>query len=169
MVRVTTVANPVTARILAAQLGAEGVVWELRGVNVLYPVGPVELLVDEDDVDVARDVLTAVAVADPADSPDPADTPDPAAPSLLSGDPLDGPDAAYPTDGPEPAPVGDPMDGAYPGDPAPAADRPGRDEPDDADGVRHAGMDDRSRRWVAVGLIALLVIVPLRWLFEALL
>jgi hypothetical protein len=59
MVRVTTVANPVTARILAAQLGAEGVVWQLRGGgnDGLYPVGPVELLVDADDEATAREVL----------------------------------------------------------------------------------------------------------------
>ena len=58
MVRVTTVANPVTARILAAQLGAEGIVWQLRGGNDgIYPFGPVELLVDEDDEAAAREVL----------------------------------------------------------------------------------------------------------------
>jgi len=55
MVLLTTVANPVTARILAAHLGAEGVVWQLRGnVDGPYPVGPVELWVDEGDVDLAR-------------------------------------------------------------------------------------------------------------------
>ena len=58
MVRVTTVANPVTARILAAQLGAEGIVWQLRGgADGPYPVGPIELLVGEDDEVVAREVL----------------------------------------------------------------------------------------------------------------
>ena len=59
MVRVTTVTNPMTARILAAQLGAEGIVWQLRGggTDSLYPFGPVELLVDEDDVEVARELL----------------------------------------------------------------------------------------------------------------
>ena len=59
MVRVTTVTNPMTARILAAQLGAEGRVWPLRGCGTdsLYRIRPVELLVDEDDVEVARELL----------------------------------------------------------------------------------------------------------------
>ncbi|HLM64374.1 MAG TPA: hypothetical protein VK306_08765 [Acidimicrobiales bacterium] len=79
----TTVANPLTARILAAQLGAEGVVWQLRGADDLYPVGPVELLVDETDLEVAREVLTAVT-ADGPDDDDPAAPDDAGAP----GDPF---------------------------------------------------------------------------------
>ncbi len=51
MVSLTTVANPVAARILAAHLGAEGIVWELRGnVDGPYPLGPVEVLVAADDL-----------------------------------------------------------------------------------------------------------------------
>src|SRR5262245_58598699 len=58
MVPLTTAANPVAARILAAHLGAEGIVWELRGnVDGPYPVGPVEVLVAEADLDVARLVV----------------------------------------------------------------------------------------------------------------
>ena len=58
MVSLTTAANPVTARIIAAHLGAEGIVWELRGnVDGPYPVGPVEVLVAEEDLDVARQVV----------------------------------------------------------------------------------------------------------------
>ena len=58
MVPLTTAANPVTARIIAAHLGAEGIVWELRGnVDGPYPVGPVEVLVAEEDLDVARQVV----------------------------------------------------------------------------------------------------------------
>ncbi len=57
MVPLTT-ANPVAARIIAAHLGAEGIVWELRGnVDGPYPVGPVEVLVAEEDLDVARQVV----------------------------------------------------------------------------------------------------------------
>jgi Putative prokaryotic signal transducing protein len=50
---------PFPARLLAARLGAEGIVWQLRGggTDSLYPFGPVELLVDEDDVEVARELL----------------------------------------------------------------------------------------------------------------
>jgi hypothetical protein len=57
MVTVTTVTDPMTARILAARLGAEGIVWQLRGGDGLYPLGPVELLVDEDDAATARVLL----------------------------------------------------------------------------------------------------------------
>lgn len=66
MVLLTT-ADGATARILAAHLGAEGVVWQLRGnVEGPYPVGPVEVLVDEHDLDRARDLLDA-QVAEPLD------------------------------------------------------------------------------------------------------
>ena len=59
MILLTTVANPLTARILAAHLGAAGVTWELRGNHGgPYPVGPVGILVAEDDLDVARALLT---------------------------------------------------------------------------------------------------------------
>jgi Putative prokaryotic signal transducing protein len=65
MVPLTTAANPLAARILAAHLGAEGIVWQLRGdVDGPYPVGPVEVLVPADDLEVARAVV-ATADADP--------------------------------------------------------------------------------------------------------
>jgi len=65
MVPLTTAANPLAARILAAHLGAEGIVWQLRGnVDGPYPVGPVEVLVPADDLEVARAVV-ASADADP--------------------------------------------------------------------------------------------------------
>ena len=58
MVPLTTVANAVAARILAAHLGSEGIVWELRGnVDGPYPLGPVEVLVAEDDLALARELL----------------------------------------------------------------------------------------------------------------
>lgn len=59
MTPLTTVADPATARILAAHLGAAGVTWELRGNHGgPYPVGPVEILVAADDLEVARALLT---------------------------------------------------------------------------------------------------------------
>ena len=65
MVPLTTAANPFAARILAAHLGAEGIVWELRGnVDGPYPVGPVEVLVAEDDLAVAREVVTEQQAVD---------------------------------------------------------------------------------------------------------
>src|SRR4029453_15129406 len=77
MVSLTTVANPVAARILAAHLGAEGIVWQLRGdVDGPYPVGPVEGLVPADDLEVARAVGAGadaepgpVAADEPGDEP----------------------------------------------------------------------------------------------------
>jgi hypothetical protein len=58
MVPLTTAANPLAARILAAHLGAEGIVWELRGnVDGPYPIGPVEVLVAQEDLAVARQVV----------------------------------------------------------------------------------------------------------------
>jgi len=65
MVPLTTAANPFAARVLAAHLGAEGIVWQLRGnVDGPYPVGPVEVLVAEDDLALAREVVTEQQVAD---------------------------------------------------------------------------------------------------------
>ena len=65
MVPLTTAANPLAARILAAHLGAEGIVWQLRGnVDGPYPVGPVEVLVPADDLELARAVV-ASADSDP--------------------------------------------------------------------------------------------------------
>jgi hypothetical protein len=59
MVPLTTASTPFEARIIAAHLGAEGIVWELRGsVDGPYPVGPVVVLVAEDDLAVAREVVS---------------------------------------------------------------------------------------------------------------
>ncbi len=57
MVTVTSVTDPMTARILAARLGSEGIVWQIRGGDGVYPLGPVELMVEEDDADTARALL----------------------------------------------------------------------------------------------------------------
>jgi hypothetical protein len=58
MVSVTTAANAAQARILAARLGAAGIVWDLRGgVDGPYPVGPVEVLVEEQGLEEARELL----------------------------------------------------------------------------------------------------------------
>src|SRR5690606_36810385 len=60
MVALTTTTSPVVARVLAAHLGAEGIVWQLRGnVDGPYPVGPVEVLVTAEDVERAREVVAA--------------------------------------------------------------------------------------------------------------
>ena len=46
------------ARVLVAKLGSEGVVTSLRGsVEGPYPMGPVTVLVPEDDLELAREIL----------------------------------------------------------------------------------------------------------------
>ena len=58
MVRLITARSPMEAKVLAARLGAEGFVWELRGsVDGPLAVGPIEVLVDEDDLPTARELL----------------------------------------------------------------------------------------------------------------
>jgi hypothetical protein len=58
MVHLTTAANAFEARVIAAHLGAEGVVWELRGaVDGPLAFGTVEVFVDADGYDTARDVV----------------------------------------------------------------------------------------------------------------
>jgi hypothetical protein len=58
MVPLTTAASPFAARVIVAHLGAEGIVWELRGsVDGPYPLGPVQVLVAEGDLAVARVIV----------------------------------------------------------------------------------------------------------------
>lgn len=61
MVRLRTAEGPFHAKVIAARLGAEGVVCSLRGaVDGPYPaIGEVYVFVDEDDVDFAAEVLLA--------------------------------------------------------------------------------------------------------------
>ncbi len=66
MVPLASTASSFEAKVLAARLGSEGVVWELRGlVDTVYPFGgPVEVLVAEPDLDRARDVLSLCDLGD---------------------------------------------------------------------------------------------------------
>jgi hypothetical protein len=59
MVPLATELSPFEARVLAARLGAEGVVWELRGASAVYPVGWVDVLVSVDDLPDAQELLLA--------------------------------------------------------------------------------------------------------------
>jgi hypothetical protein len=61
MVAVTTAQGSFHAQVIAARLGAEGIVTELRGaVGGIYPVpGEVEVLVPDDDLPVAAELLLA--------------------------------------------------------------------------------------------------------------
>ncbi len=61
MVRLLTAGDGFEAKLVVARLGAEGVLWELRGgVDGPYPMGPVHVYVDEADLEVAREVMAAV-------------------------------------------------------------------------------------------------------------
>jgi hypothetical protein len=58
MVRLATVGSSFHARVIAARLGSEGIVTDLRGnVDGLYPVGDVHVYVDEADLDDAKELL----------------------------------------------------------------------------------------------------------------
>ncbi len=60
MVHLLTVSTAFQARVLAARLGSEGIVTQLRGaVGGPYPVGDVLVYVDEADIDLARQLLLA--------------------------------------------------------------------------------------------------------------
>ena len=59
---------PFQARLLAARLGAEGILWQLRGETAIYPFAPVEVLVEADEVEHARALLDPVWAQD-ADRP----------------------------------------------------------------------------------------------------
>ncbi|MEJ7585532.1 MAG: hypothetical protein WKF43_15965 [Acidimicrobiales bacterium] len=62
MVPVASLSDPFEAKLLAAHLGAEGIVWELRGsVDGVYPLGPFEILVEQDAFETARILLDMVA------------------------------------------------------------------------------------------------------------
>jgi hypothetical protein len=69
MVRLTTLLDPFSARVLAARLGAEGLIWELRGGDGPYPVGPVHVFVPQRDLAEARDVLAATHELPPDSEP----------------------------------------------------------------------------------------------------
>jgi hypothetical protein len=66
LVRLTTCADGFEARILAARLGAEGIVWSLRGgQDGPLALGAVDLLVEADDLELAR----ALVATDDAPAP----------------------------------------------------------------------------------------------------
>jgi hypothetical protein len=67
MVRLVTLPDAFSARVVAARLGAEGLVWELRGGDGPYPVGPAHVFVPERELAEAQQVLAATQELD-ADS-----------------------------------------------------------------------------------------------------
>ena len=65
MVRLMTADDAFAAKVVAARLGVEGIVWELRGgVDGPYPFGPVQVFVTEADLAEAQAVLAAVSPLD---------------------------------------------------------------------------------------------------------
>ncbi len=72
MVPLAKVPSGFHARVLAARLGSEGVVTQLRGggVDGPYPMGAVEVLVDEPDLALARELLLADEVESAFDDDD---------------------------------------------------------------------------------------------------
>ena len=70
MVPVRKVSDQFEARVLAARLGSVGIVAQLRGggIDGPYPMGAIEVLVSEDDLETAREVLLADDVESAFDS-----------------------------------------------------------------------------------------------------
>ena len=60
MVRLMTLSNPFHARVVAARLGAEGVLAQLQGnVDGPYPMGDVHVYVEAGELDAAKELLLA--------------------------------------------------------------------------------------------------------------
>lgn len=65
MVSVLRVSNGFHARVVAARLGSEGIVTQLRGgIDSPYPMGAVDVLVAEEELELARELLLADEVED---------------------------------------------------------------------------------------------------------
>ena len=70
MVPVAVTRDQFEARVIAARLGSEGIVWELRGnAGGPYPLGQVQVLVEEASVEAAREVLGSAGAEDAAGDP----------------------------------------------------------------------------------------------------
>ena len=71
MVRLTTVGTSFHARVIAARLGSEGIVTDLRGnVDGFYPVGDVHVYVDQEELAEAREILFVDEVESAFDTPE---------------------------------------------------------------------------------------------------
>ena len=65
MVRLMTAEDAFGAKVVVAQLGVEGILWELKGgVDGPYPFGPVQVFVAEADLAQAQAVLASTAPLD---------------------------------------------------------------------------------------------------------
>jgi hypothetical protein len=71
MVRLITVTSTFHARVIAARVGAEGIVTQLRGnIDGPYPMGDVHVYVDQDDLPAAQELLLADEVESAFDDPE---------------------------------------------------------------------------------------------------
>jgi hypothetical protein len=71
MVRLATVGSTFHARVIAARVGAEGIVTDLRGnLDGPYPMGDVHVFVAEDDLASAQELLMADEVESAFDDGD---------------------------------------------------------------------------------------------------
>jgi hypothetical protein len=70
MVRLATVRSTFHARVIAARLGADGIVTDLRGnVDGIYPMGDVHVFVPEEELESSRELLLADEVESAFDGP----------------------------------------------------------------------------------------------------
>lgn len=68
MVHLATLSSSFEAQLVAARLGAEGVVWQLQGpVGGPLPLSDVSVLVDEGDLVRAREILLLDGLGSPGD------------------------------------------------------------------------------------------------------
>ena len=68
MVHLATLSSSFEAQVVAARLGAEGVVWQLRGpVGGPFPLSEVSILVDEEELTRAREILLLDGLGQPDD------------------------------------------------------------------------------------------------------
>ncbi len=71
MVRLATVGTSFHARVIAARLGSEGIVTDLRGnLDSFYPVGAVYVYVDQEDLAEAQEILMVDDVESAFDVPE---------------------------------------------------------------------------------------------------
>ncbi|MGI8777114.1 MAG: hypothetical protein ACR2LJ_06930 [Acidimicrobiales bacterium] len=78
MVRLATVNSSFHARVIAARVGAEGILTELRGnLDGPYPMGDVHIFVSEDDLPIAQELLMADEVESAFDDDEDAGRPSP--------------------------------------------------------------------------------------------
>jgi hypothetical protein len=65
MIKLLTVDSGFEGKLIAARLGADGIICELRGgVDGPYPIGAVHVYVPLDDLELARDLMAPVEFSD---------------------------------------------------------------------------------------------------------